>query len=89
MFSKMFCCEIGRKKKSLVFGGEQAGGKVPWRPGRQRVFCPRIWLHFPGTHQLDAFWMGNQGRAPSSESFVNLKSVFLCTKPSPGSIGSR
>ena len=85
---KRVVVKLKKKKKSLVFGGEPAGGKVPWRPGRHRVFCPGIWLHFPGTHQLDAFWMGNQGRAPSSESFVNLKSVFHCKKPKPGSIGS-
>lgn len=54
------------------------------------MFCPGIWLHFPGTHQLGAFWMGNQGRAPSGEPFVfNLKSIFLCKKPSTGSGGSR
>lgn len=53
------------------------------------MFCPGIWLHFPGTHQLGAFWMGNQGRAPSSEPFgLNLKSIFLCKEPSTGSGGS-
>ena len=51
MFSKTCFVVKLEKKKSSFFVENKPERKVPWRPGRQRVLCPGIWFHFPGTHQ--------------------------------------